>query len=343
MSSHDPFGGNPFGQNPFGQYPQGQYPQGQYPPPGQPPYGGPPVVPGPPQSPAPPNGEANTLATLSVVFAFVFAPAGAVLGHLGLSQIKRTGQRGRDRALVGLSLSYALIVIAVAALVIWAVIPSSPSTTTAETTTRTTAPATTTTTTPVPPPLVTEAQLAGLLPSLAEVQEITKNPQLTTDGKPQDIGLPAGHTYSPVECASSFSMFMPLPYENSGYVKTAGTSQYQSPNPDLQAYEGVAMFADAAAAQRALARNLELWRGCAGKTFTWTVQDGQYTHFILGGPEEKAGGIVALRSSNQGSKSWMLRAIGAKANVLVDVHVLGVGLTDEAVTVVQRILDRIPG
>ena len=32
----------------------------------------------------------NTLATLSLVFAFVFAPAGAILGHLGLAQIRRT-------------------------------------------------------------------------------------------------------------------------------------------------------------------------------------------------------------------------------------------------------------
>lgn len=336
MSFQDPFGGTPFGQYPAGQYPAGQ----QYP------YAGPPMAPaGPP--PAPPHDEANTLATLSVVFAFVFAPAGAVLGHLGLSQIKRTGQRGRDRALVGLSLSYALIVVAVAALVIWAVVPSSSKTTTAETTTApaTSAPTTTsTTTTPAPPPLVTEAQLAGLLPSLAEVQEITKNSELVVEEERQEIGLPpAPHRYDPVECASSFSMFTPLPFENSGYLKTASATQYQSPKPDLQAYEGVVMFADAAAAQRALARYLELWRGCAGKTFTWTIPDGRSTKFVLGGPEDKEGGIIALRSSNQGSESWMLRAVGAKANVLVDMHVVGIGLTDEAVTVVNRIFDRIPG
>lgn len=292
----------------------------------------------------PPRDEANTLATLSVVFAFVFAPAGAVLGHLGLSQIKRTGQRGRDRALVGLTVSYTLIVVAVAALVIWAVVPSSSSTTTAEPTKAPTTSAPATTTTPAPPPLVTEAQLAGLLPSLAEVKEITKNTELVVDDEPQEIGLPpAPHRYDPVECASSFSMFTPLPYENSGYLKTASATQYQSPKPDLQAYEGVAMFADAAAAERVLARYLELWRGCAGKTFTWTIPDGRSTHFLLGGPEDQQDGIIALRSSNQGSESWMLRAIGAKANVVVDVHALGVGLTDEAVTVVKRILDRIPG
>ena len=37
----------------------------------------------------------NAFATLSVVFAFLFAPVGAAFGHLGLSQIRRTGERGR--------------------------------------------------------------------------------------------------------------------------------------------------------------------------------------------------------------------------------------------------------
>jgi hypothetical protein len=62
--------------------------------------------------------ETNTLATLSVVFAFVFAPAGVILGHLALSQIEDTGDRGRDRALVGVTLSYVFITVAVVALVV---------------------------------------------------------------------------------------------------------------------------------------------------------------------------------------------------------------------------------
>src|SRR5258705_327268 len=78
------------------------------------------------ETPAPQQQETNTFASLSVVFAFVFAPVGVVLGHLGLSQIRRTGQRGHDRALIGLTLSYAFIVIAVAALVIWAVVGMKP-------------------------------------------------------------------------------------------------------------------------------------------------------------------------------------------------------------------------
>lgn len=68
---------------------------------------------------SPRSGEVNTLATLSVVFAFVFAPAGVILGHLALSQIKHRSQPGRRRAVLGLTLSYALIVLAVVALLVW--------------------------------------------------------------------------------------------------------------------------------------------------------------------------------------------------------------------------------
>jgi hypothetical protein len=74
-----------------------------------------------PSPPIPSQGEAKTLATLSVVFAFVFAPVGAVLGHLALSEIKLGRQQGLDRALIGLTLSYVFILFAVVALLLWAV------------------------------------------------------------------------------------------------------------------------------------------------------------------------------------------------------------------------------
>jgi asparagine N-glycosylation enzyme membrane subunit Stt3 len=58
------------------------------------------------------------LATLSVIFAFVFAPAGVILGHVALSQIQDGAERGRDRAVVGVTLSYAFITVVVVALVV---------------------------------------------------------------------------------------------------------------------------------------------------------------------------------------------------------------------------------
>lgn len=74
-----------------------------------------------PNTPRPPDADAKTLATLSIVFAFVFAPVGAVLGHVALSQVKHGTRQARDRALVGLSLSYAFILFAVVALLLWAI------------------------------------------------------------------------------------------------------------------------------------------------------------------------------------------------------------------------------
>ncbi|WP_210115440.1 sensor domain-containing protein [Mycobacterium sp. DL99] len=301
-------------------------------------------------------GEHNTLSTLSVVFAFVFAPAGALLGHLGLAQVRRTGERGRDRAMVGLTLSYSFIALAVVALVVWIAVrePHSTSTTVAKDVT-TTSPAVAQSTSatavpkpPPPPPRIEAAGMAPLLPSVDEMRAITGNQELADNppDDPPEIGLPDTQTYAPVECAGSFSVFTPRPYENSGYRNLAWAVQAQKPKVNMQAVEGVAIFDDAAAAQRALANYVQIWRECNGRTLTWAfTNEGRSANFTLGGPEDGGPGITGLRSANQGPQGtvWMVRAIGAKANVLVDVQILGVGLTDEANRVVRQIFDRIPG
>ena len=91
----DPYGpSGPLGQQP-GPPPHGQH--GQYGPepghPPQPPYG-------------PPRGT-NTMAILALVLAFVFPPAGIVLGHVAKKQIRQTGEQGDGLATAGLVLSYA--------------------------------------------------------------------------------------------------------------------------------------------------------------------------------------------------------------------------------------------
>ena len=86
------------------------------------------------------------------MFAFVFAPAGAVLGHLGLRQIRRTGEPGRERAVAGLMVSYAVIIVTVVALVVFSVISSKEAPKQA---------AHTTATTPHASPTVSPAELAG--------------------------------------------------------------------------------------------------------------------------------------------------------------------------------------
>ena len=79
-------------------YPPPSYPPpGAYPPPGYAPQGYPP--PGYPGSMVRPT---NTMAILALVFAFVFAPAGIVLGVLARKQIRQTGEQGDGLALAGI-------------------------------------------------------------------------------------------------------------------------------------------------------------------------------------------------------------------------------------------------
>ena len=69
-----------------------------YPPP---PYGGCPARYGYPQPP-----PTNSLAIVSLVCAFLFAPLGILFGHISVSQIKKTGEEGRGLAIAGLVIGY---------------------------------------------------------------------------------------------------------------------------------------------------------------------------------------------------------------------------------------------
>jgi hypothetical protein len=68
---------------------------------------------------APPSADYNTFAVLSPIFAVVVPPAGVVLGHLALPQIRRTGERGRNAAIAGLVIGYLMCLVLIAALIWW--------------------------------------------------------------------------------------------------------------------------------------------------------------------------------------------------------------------------------
>ncbi|MFF2050227.1 DUF4190 domain-containing protein [Leifsonia sp. NPDC058194] len=51
----------------------------------------------------------NVLAIIALVGAFVFPLAGVICGHIALSQIKRTGEKGNGLAIAGLVLGYLYI------------------------------------------------------------------------------------------------------------------------------------------------------------------------------------------------------------------------------------------
>ncbi|GGM11921.1 DUF4190 domain-containing protein [Micromonospora yangpuensis] len=67
-------------------------------------------------------GGTNILAILSLVFAFVAAPVGIVLGHLAKRQIRQTGEQGAGLAKAGLVLSYLFTGLSVLFFVIFVVL-----------------------------------------------------------------------------------------------------------------------------------------------------------------------------------------------------------------------------
>ena len=60
----------------------------------------------------------NTLAVVSLVTGFLFAPLGIVFGHISLSQIRKTGEEGKGLAIAGLVVGYILTALTIITVII---------------------------------------------------------------------------------------------------------------------------------------------------------------------------------------------------------------------------------
>jgi hypothetical protein len=327
----DPFGRNPFSYDPLGRVPI------------EPP---PPAPLDFPEPPAPPR-RVNAYATLSLLFAFVFAPAGAILGHLGLAQIRRTGEAGRDRALVGVVLSYAFITVAVFALVGWAslAVIGSHHTNTAAPPTASETP---------PPPTVAPADLAKLVPGITDVKKLTGDQNLVS-GQTWDHVARGDRegTLDPPECWGSIGAGTPDAYNVEavfGY-HAAEFSDTRDPGNSMQIIAGVAAFRDADAAQNQLTQLLSGWKQCGGANVKLALPSGQTVIFSLGAPTDAGNGITTIEVETKGLRR-SVRAMAAKANVIIDLNVsysASAAPTDRAkqaqqiTAIANYILGKIPG
>jgi eukaryotic-like serine/threonine-protein kinase len=301
------------------------------------PYPQPPII----WAPATPP-KINAFATLSVVFAFVFAPVGAVFGHLGLSQIRRTGERGRERALIGLTVSYVFILVAVAVLVVWTVMGTRPG---RSSTVATSPPAATgSVTTSVPEqPLVTAAQLPKLLLSIDEVKQAVHAPSMTKVDDTAALSGSQGLTITPPECLSAVFGGTAQAYQHSmarGVFSRTITGDGTDGMVDLN--ETMSTFDNTSAASHLVTQLVGEWQGCAGKTVT-VVSKGNTITLDVGQPVMN-GTVMTLQNSLRGAVAGFSsdRAIVAKANVVLDLDAQGVDMGDGLKTLADRILARVP-
>ncbi len=318
--------------------------------------GAPPPPPSGQPPPQPPSDEVNTLATLSVVFAFLLAPVGAVLGHFALKDIRRRGDRGRNRALVGLTLSYAFTVIAVVALVLWATLgnnhggqPTAHSGGTAAASAAKPSAAA-----PPPEPSVTAEGLQSVVLTGEDVAGLIKAPGMYVNKTwTQTHELQPGDSFDPPECTQAVFNGLTASYRDSGYRAIYGVDLGQHTNGFPHGVsEFVATFDNAAAAKSFVTSAVNQINGCAEKQLTYS-HGGVAGIYNVGTPAQ-TGPVTSVRSTlgtvqdngrttDVGSQhTSALRALAAKANVVVDVDVIGRDLGDDATTLVQGILGRIP-
>jgi eukaryotic-like serine/threonine-protein kinase len=303
-----------------------------------------------PPPPPPQDPPVNTFATLSLLFAFVFAPVGAILGHLGLAQIRRTGELGRDRALLGLSLSYALITLTVVALIGWATL----STLNVYRSNRA-APATTadpvTTSAPPPGPTVAPEDLTRLLPKLDALKSLTNDQNLeagetsdhpTRNDKDATIDRP--------QCWGSVVPGAPEAYTVPAIqrYRSEQFSDTQTLLKSIQLSQVVIAFRDAPTAQAQATQLVDGWRECGGVPVTLTARNGPTYTMSLSPPADAGNGITTMDLAPKALKVRFVRAVAAKANIVVDLYVINLGTTDAsgprqtAVSIANYILNKIP-
>jgi Domain of unknown function (DUF4190) len=87
--------------------------------PAQNPYAPAPQYAGTPYGAPAPGERYNVLAIVSLVSAFFISLAGIITGHIALSQIKRTGEKGRGLAIAGLVIGYATLVLGIIVTIVW--------------------------------------------------------------------------------------------------------------------------------------------------------------------------------------------------------------------------------
>jgi eukaryotic-like serine/threonine-protein kinase len=331
VNPQDPYGYGPLSYDPLGRMP----PAG---PPVQPPV----VAPPPPQPYRPP---VNTAATQSLVFAFASPPVGAILGHLALGQIRRTGELGRNRALAGLALSYAFISLTVLALIAWAGLAAFTSTPNRPGPPASTAAA-------PPGPTVAPDTVAALLPGLGDLKTITDDQNLEA-GPTRDHASrsDADGTIDRPECWGSIGPGVPDAYTVdaiTGY-RAAKFSDTRTLLKSVEVLEAVIAFRDPPTAQTQLAGVLSGWRQCAGTTVSLSISETGAIPFSLGAPTDAGNGVTTMDLTAKGLQVRCARAIAAKANVVVDLLVTSGGTTDAnrprqvAVSIANFVLNKIPG
>jgi hypothetical protein len=270
----------------------------------------------------------------------VFAPIGAVLGHVALNQIRRGFQRGRDLALVGLTLSYTFTVLAVAGLIValTATFTGGPMVADRPDIVAVPDPAHT----EPAPTLIGKDALAGVLLSLDELRTILQSPGLAeAESKPNESGSGDAKA-DPPECAGAVAAGLNTVYDDADTIAYVHTG-YSDKSTVTMVDQVAVSFATPAEAQDFVAGNIEQWRQCAGKVFTVSASNGPSLTWNLGTVVVN-GDRATLKNTLTGGKTVpQYRILASKGAVVIDLSVITKQPQSKPATIADRMLARVPG
>ncbi|MGH3642780.1 MAG: sensor domain-containing protein [Mycobacterium sp.] len=187
----------------------------------------------------------------------------------------------------------------------------------------------------------TQAPIAAdLLLSAEDVSAVMKT-SMVDEGLTAD--LPAtGVTVNPAECTGAFDPFddLTMAQVSPRYTTIADQNLVDRTRQDEHLAQGASIFASAADAQHFFARQTHDWNACARHQLTAFFPRADKTqHHILGVPRVD-GDLITLTFGDD--RRQCQRALGVKADVIVDVRACGPTIDAEGATVATDILAKIP-
>jgi hypothetical protein len=186
--------------------------------------------------------------------------------------------------------------------------------------------------------------LPGMLLSLDDMARILRFSGMTTEQiwhRPDERGV-----FQPARCVGAVFSGMAASFQGSRY-RDFYEVRMETVSPDSRHHwvdEGVASFQNPDAARSFVADQVAHWRQCAGGQFMYAFPGpGDWNEpYTIGHPVD-AGCVTVINNVVDGDTQYDdIRVLAAKADIVVDLQFTGFELTDEPLTAVNSILERIP-
>lgn len=193
-----------------------------------------------------------------------------------------------------------------------------------------------------PPPTISVADLQGLLPSIGKVGSLLQISGLAVDDTWSDTYvLRPDDRISDSACTGVQYVSEGSVYSGSGFTAMRGERLKKKGNiVDVT----VSTFPGSDDAAAFVARSTQTWRNCARKPLSrYFASSDESESWLIGAPEV-SDNTVRILNYEEGGEGWACsHAMGNATNVVVETLVCGIGVEDEAGTLMDDMLSAIAG